>query len=46
MDLFGTKNIGWGAHMPDRGSADSALHDTYRILTQLREKGVRAHSYV
>ena len=46
VDLFGTKNIGWGAHMPDRGSADSALHDTYRILTQLREKGVRAHSYV
>ena len=32
--------------MPAKGSQDSALHDSYRILTKLREAGVRAHSYV
>ena len=46
VSLFGTKNIGWGTHMPAKGSQDSALHDSYRILTKLREAGVRAHSYV
>lgn len=46
VDLFGTKNIGWGQHMPTRGARDSTLRDSYRIFTELRERGVRAHAWV
>lgn len=46
VELFGTKNIGWGQHMPVRGTRDSMLHDSYRIFTKLREHGIRAHGYV
>ena len=46
VDLFDTKNIGWGKHMPRRGSQDSQLADSYRIFAELRERGVRAHAYI
>lgn len=46
VSLFGTKNIGWWQHMPDRGARDTRLRDSYRIFTELREHGIRAHAWV
>jgi len=46
VDWLGTKNIGWGLHMPRRGSADSTLADTYALLSRLRRAGVQAHAWI
>jgi hypothetical protein len=46
VSFMGTNNIGWGVHTPRVGDPDSTLADSYRLLTALREAGVRAHAWI
>ena len=46
VEFLGKPNIGWGEHVPDPSMPDSTLADSYRIFTQLRERGIRAHAWI
>ena len=46
VSLFGKSGIGWGEHLPSPTASDSTLADSFRLFRQLRECGIRAHSWI
>mmetsp|Transcript_16953 Transcript_16953/g.25498 ORF Transcript_16953/g.25498 Transcript_16953/m.25498 type:complete len:538 (-) Transcript_16953:94-1707(-) len=46
VSLFDSKNLGWHDQVPSRNSPDSSLADSYNLLLQLRQAGIRAHSWI
>lgn len=46
VSAFNHDNLGWGDQVPHPASPDSHLHDSYRLFTELRRHGIRAHSWI
>lgn len=46
VSFMGRPNIGWGDHTPSKTAIDGGLADSYRLFTQLRKAGIRAHAWI